>query len=504
MKIRNLILSAAATLALTAPAFAETLTWVSRANFHDWDPGAVYSEETYLLGNIYETLTFYEDGKVKPRLAESWVRLEDGAVWDVNLRTGVTFHDGSEMDAAAVKKSIEYIKNEGRGAAFLWAGLTGIEVVDTHQIKFSFAGPTAFDLIASGQYGSYIIAPAAVDKGHDWMQEANAIGTGPYKLVEYAPGERVLVEKHDDYWGGWAEGSFDRVIMQFVTESSTRVQMLQSGAADLGFIPSNQIELLNAGEKTAVAQGDSWRNSMFLFNVDKYPTDNLKFRQALTHLWDYESVVRDFLGGAGQLPQGPLPSTMWGAGTYEMPTFDIEKAAALLEESGIPQSDWQISIGYINDAQVYVDSAELFQALAAELGVTVNLEPNDWATLWPRAKNRETAANMTSMTWWPAYATPADWLYSQWHTEENALFNLSFYSNPAYDAAVGEFFGLEGADIEAATAKAIEAQDILMADTPAIFFADAQRYYGHSKTLNGMEHQFNPAYETLWLNKLTR
>ena len=467
-------------------------------------PAATYSEETYILGNVYETLTFYEDGKIKPRLAKSWEKSENGAVWTVNLRDDVKFHDGSMMNAAAVKKSIEYTRDEGRGAAFLWAGLKQIDVVSDFQLKLTFSSPTQFDYIASGQYGAYIIAPAAVDKGHDWLQKANAIGTGPYKLTQVDPGERVIMEKFDDYWGGWIDGTFDRVIVQIVTEASTRVQMLQSGAADIAFIPTDQIASLRAGEKTDVAAGDSWRNSMFLFNFKKYPTDNLKFRQALTHLFDYESVLNDLLGGMGKAVVGPLPPTMWGSGRFDMPAFDPAKARKLLEESGVPQSDWKVTVHYIGDVQFYAQAIELFQAHAAEAGVTVELLPGEWGVIWEKAKKVETSANMTSMTWWPAYATPADWLWAQWHTEENALFNLSFYSNADYDAATEAFIGLAGSDIEAATAKSIEAQTILMKDVPAIFYADMKRFYGHSATLKGMEHQFNPAYETLWLNKLTR
>jgi peptide/nickel transport system substrate-binding protein len=115
----------AAIATVAAPVYAETtLVWPTNYEYRDWDPAATYSIETFVLGNIYETLTFYENGKVQPRLATSWKKSDGGATWTMQLRKGVTFHDGSEFNAEAVRKSVLYTKNEGRGAAFLYEPLS--------------------------------------------------------------------------------------------------------------------------------------------------------------------------------------------------------------------------------------------------------------------------------------------------------------------------------------------------------------------------------------------
>lgn len=476
-----------------------TLIWPSSANYVDWDPAATYSQETFILGNIYETLTFYDDGEVKPRLATSWEKSEDGATWTMHLREGVTFQDGSDFNSESLKKSMMYTKEGGMGASFLYAGLTDIETPDPHTAVFKFKYPVAFDLIASSQYGSYIIAPAAVDKGHDWMQAGNAIGTGPYKLTKVDPGKLILLDRYDGYWGGWEDGQIDRVIQQIVSESSTRIQMLTSGEADLIKAPLSQIKSLGELPNVDVAAGGSWRNTMYLFNVSKYPTDNKKFREALAYLWDYKSVLENIYHGFGTKPIGPLPVTMWGHGEYDMPTYDPDVALKLLEESGVPQSDWKVTAMYISSDTEYSSSIELFQATAAQVGVEVELLPGEWGAIWAKAKKLETSANLMSMTWWPAYATPSDWLYSQYRTEKNALFNLSYYSNPDFDAAVDAASAAEGLGREIATKKYVAAQDILMQDPPAIFVADVERVYAHSASLTGMKSQLNPAYETVFV-----
>ena len=481
-----------------------TLNWPVRYSFKDWDPAATYSEETYVLGNIYETLTFYVDGKLMPRLATSWKKSDGGKTWTFQLRKGVKFHDGADMNAASVKKSVEWAKKEGRGATFLWGGLTATETPSSHTIVFKFKSPIALDLVASGQYGSYIISPGSVDQGHDWMQKGQGFGTGPYKFVKVDPGVQVVLEKFDGYWGGWKAGQIDRVLIPIVSEGATRIQMVKSGEGDITSGPTDQLKTVDAFNNVSVTQGTSWRNSMYLFNFKKYPTDNAKFREALTHLWDYESVLKDIMYGVGTAPVGPLPKSMWGHGKYDLPKFDPAKAKKLLEESGIPKKDWKVSAMYIGSVGAYSNTIELFQATAGEVGVQVELIPGDWGTIWGKSKKLETSANIQSMTWWPAYATPQDWLYAQYRTEKKALFNLSYYANPKFDAVLDAAIAAEGVNVKSSAAKYIEAQDILMKDHPAIYFADVDRYYAHSDKLKGMKTQFNPAYETLFVYDLRK
>ncbi len=511
MKMLRQITLASALAAITFACFASlaeaanTAVSPARASYHDWNPAATYSEETYVLGNIYETLTFYKDGKVMPRLATSWEASDGNKTWTFNLRKGVKFHDGDPMDAAAVKNSVEWTKKLGKGAAFLGGGLISAETTNSHTVVFKFKSPIALDLVASGQYGSYIVSPKSTAKGHDWLQQGGqGAGTGPYKWASYEKGVQIVIEKFDDYWGGWEAGQIDRVIVKTVKEGSTRIQMIKSGEGDLAVIPSDQVKAVDAAAGVSVSQGTGWRNSMFLFNFKKAPTDNAKFRQALAHIFNYDAVLNDIMHGVGTRPVGPLPKSMWGHGKYEMPQHDLAKAKILLGESGVPKSQWKVTAQYIGSVGSYSNSMELFQANAAELGVEVELLPNEWGVMWGKAKKLETSTNLTSMTWWPAYATPQDWLWAQWRTEKKALFNLSFYSNPEFDKSLDAAVAAEGVDLKDAADKYVKAQDVLMKDTPAIFMADSDRYYAHADKLKGMENQFNPAYETLFFYELRK
>lgn len=480
-----------------------TITWPTPDAYKDLDPASAYDNETLMLGNVYETLFFYEDGKVGPRLATSWEKSDGGATWTVKLRNGVKFHDGSPLDSAAVRKSMLYTRDLGQGAGFLYSTLKDVEAPDSLTAVFKFSAPIAFDLVASGQYGSYIIAPAAVDKGHDWLQAGNAIGTGPYKLTKFDPGKLTVLERFDDYWGGWKSGQVDRIIHPVVFEPSTRVQMVRSDQNVVSVVPMSQLGELEKLPNVDVAAGTSWRNYMFTMNTKKYPTDNKKFREALTHLWNYSAVIDNVFHGHASKPVGPLPVSMWGHGKYEMPDYDPAKAVKLLEESGVPKSDWRVSATYTTAKPEYADAIELFQATAAEAGVEVELVPyQSGATLMSKMRKLETASNMSAMIWWPAYPTPSDWLYSQYRTQKETSFNLSYYSNETFDAAVDKASATEGVDLKGSAETYIAAQDILMTDAPAIYYADSERAYAYSSGINGMEKSLNPAYETLFVYDL--
>ena len=174
----------------------------------------------------------------------------------------------------------------------------------------------------------------------------------------------------------------------------------------------------------------------------------------------------------------------------------------LLEESGVAKSDWKVSIAYIGTSEAYKNSALLFQANASEVGVEVELLPGEWGVIWDNAKNLATAPNMQSMTWWPTYATPNDWMVGLFRTEEKALFNLSHYSNAEYDRLLDEGIELEGSDRAKAIENYAKAQQILMDDAVAIFYADIKTRIARASDIQGLEA--NPAYAAVFFHRISR
>jgi peptide/nickel transport system substrate-binding protein len=144
----------------------------------------------------------------------------------------------------------------------------------------------------------------------------------------------------------------------------------------------------------------------------------------------------------------------------------------------------------------------LFQENARQAGVTVELLPGTWSNIWDKAKHLKTAPNMQSMTWWPTYATPNDWLIGLFRTEKKALFNLSHYSNPEFDKLLNMGVELEGSNRKKAIQLYGEAQQILMDDAVAIFYADIKGRVARAADIKGL--QVNPAYDAVFFHKLSR
>lgn len=507
MKItKYLLLGVILTLSMAA-ANAKTLTYAMYGDIRDWDPAVAFSLEVVMLANVYEPLIWYNpeeaDGQFTPALATDWSVSDDGLTWTFQLREGVTFHDGTAFNAEAAKYALDRTREMERGAWYIWASVDNIEATDTYELQITTRSPQPVDLIASSQYGSYMYSPEAAERGEDWFNEGNAAGTGPYEVRQWSQDQQVVLEAYEDYWGGWEDNQYDRVILRVVTENATQVQMLMSGEADfISLVPADIVDRVNEQEGVTAYAVPSWNNAQFLLNTQKYPTDNLEFRQALTHLWDYQAVVNDIYDGHAEVATGPIPSTMWGHNeNLEMPEFDMQKARELLEASGVPESDWQVSMAYIGTDEGYQNAATLFQAMGAQIGLDVELLPGEWGVIWDRAQTLETAPHMQSMTWWPTYPTPNDWLIGQYRTEDDILFNLSHYSNPEYDELVNEGADLEGVDRDAAIEKYHQAQQVLVDDAVAIFYADLKSRIARATDINGVTD--NPAYNAVFFYELS-
>lgn len=486
-----------------------TVVYATYGDIKDWDPAVAFSLEVMVLANIYEPLVYYDgrdggDQVLRPALAESWSVSEDGLVWTFKLRPEVRFHDGERLTAAAAKQSLDRTIALKKGGFYIWEAVNEIRAVDALTLEIETRYPAPIDLIASSQYAAYIYSPAAAKQSSDWFNQGRAAGTGPYRLRQWDRNQQIVLEKFDDYWGGWDAGQMTRVIFKVVRESATQVQLLLAGEADfLSLISVDLVTVFERNPEIRVAYIPSWKNSQFLLNTQKAPTNDVNFRKALAHAWDYSSVVDQVYAGSAEVSRGIIPKSLWGHdAALETPVFDLEKARQYLDQSSVPASERRISIAYIAASEAYQSAAELFQSKLAQIGVEAELKPGPWGTIWDAAKNPASAPNAISMTWWPTYATPSDWLTGLFRTEERPNFNLSYYANSDYDALVEAGIQLEATDRDAAILKYQAAQRRLIEDAVAIFYADLKERVLHRAELEGVRP--NPAYNTIFFYEIRR
>ncbi|HKW42611.1 MAG TPA: ABC transporter substrate-binding protein, partial [Thermoplasmata archaeon] len=211
---------------------SKTVVYATSSEMVTLDPSTEFSNSILVLPNIYETLTLWDPAAniAKASLATGWTHTTDGMNWTFTLRQSVKFHDGTSMNATAVKFSIMRTITMGGGAAYIWSPLGSaaqaagnIQVLGEFTIKFVTLYPAALDKIASSGYAAYIFSPATPGTNDTvkaaWFEAGHDSGTGPYTINTAAYTKTYLVlNRFADYWGGWKAGQFDNAIIKVIPD----------------------------------------------------------------------------------------------------------------------------------------------------------------------------------------------------------------------------------------------------------------------------------------------
>jgi len=290
---------------------------VEPAAFADFDPSSACTSELWVLVNVYETLTRYtplgSKDALQPGLATSWTVTDEGMTWTFKLREGAKFHDGADFDASAVKRSIERTQDLGQCAAFLLEPISEIQTPDPYTVVFNRAYPAPLDSILASPYGAWIMSPDAADKNAAWFAAGNEAGTGPYRFARYEPGQRLVVQRFDDYWRGWQSDQFDAVVFEMVDDPVAAEQMLRAGELDFAnqvILTPDQMASLDGQNGLRLDAAPSFGNWVIFLNHRRPPTDDLRVRQALAYSFPYESVIAHTMLGQGTLAHGAVPTSL--------------------------------------------------------------------------------------------------------------------------------------------------------------------------------------------------
>jgi len=483
-----------------APAAPLVLRIAYSSTIDTWDPIASFSTEAAYLPNVYETLLkINKPGsaeKYTPVLAESWSVSEDHMAYTFNLRPGVKFHDGEAMNAAAVKTSIETARDQG-GAGFIWASLDNVEVVDDLTVKFNLTNPQPMDLIASSMYAAYIISPKALEGYNpegDFFADGTSYGTGPYMVESYTPDVEAVFTQNPEYWGGWEDGQYEKVVASLVPEATTRQQMLEGGEVDLAErLPNENLGAFESDPNYTVFKEPSFFNYIAYFNTLRAPLDDVKVRQALSYAIPYQDIINIGASGLGTQSYGPVPAGVFpwddSVGQY---SYDLEKAKSLLAESGHEGGGFSIRMTYTASNASEEAFAPLIKDSFAQIGVDVTIEALSLGEQLKLARSGAEAQDMTLMLYWPAYADAGvDNLWSLFYYTEKPSWNLSYWNSPEYNALWDEAYTLSGTDINAAQAKYAEAVKLLVDEAPGVYFYDTMAVYVIPNAVTGFEYNLN-------------
>jgi len=486
-----------------APAELKILRVAATASVTTWDPSASFSTEALYMANIYEPLIWIRpDGTFEPALAESWDVSEDGLTWTFHLRPGVKFHDGSSLTADAVVASIERTRALGTGASWIWWMVESIEAVDEMTVRFTLSTPYPLDRVAASTYAAWIMSPAAAAmEDSEWFEAGNEAGTGPWMLESYTPDEEIVLTRFEDYWGGWDDDQFDKVVIGIVPEQVVQAQMLEGGEVDLALsLPVETYEKFQADPNFVVYEDDTLFNYVALLNTQKEPLNNKLVRQAIAYAIPYEDVVAVGAGGLGQQARGPVPHGLWPysdeVGQY---TYDPDKARELLAEAGYPDGGLSLVLTHAAENLSEERFAPVIRDALAEIGIDVEIRPMLWAQQWELAKGDPAEAqDIFLLLWWPTISDGYDNLSSMFHCEDEPFFNLCYYCNPEYDELIDTALELTATDPDTAQQMYIEAMNILVEDSPALFLYDTRVFRPVPTYLTGYEYNPNYPFSTFF------
>jgi peptide/nickel transport system substrate-binding protein len=403
------------------------------------DPAGNYDFGTFTLGaNIFEHLYEAKNGpKIVPVLATRCAPRGSTRTWRCNLRRGVTFHDGSEFDSADVKFSFERVLNAqvikqaaANTPSSLLSSLKSVTTNGKYVVTFNLKTPVSTwpYYLATGAAG--IVPSDAYQPNRLQPNDQPQIGTGPYRLTRYTPGQQAVFEPYDDYWGAGARN--DGLIIRYYSKSSTMKLAIERGEIDMAFQTFTPTELGSLAESrnVRVYQGQGAVIRYLVLNVEREPFDNVNVRRALAYMMPRQAIASRVYRGTVKplysMPPAGLPGHIDAFASRYGRAPNIAAARRELQRAGMtmpfPIEIWWTPTHY-GDASAD-EYAEMKRGLERGGVFRVTLKSSEWAQYSSVLGNNY---NAFQLGWFPDYPDPENYVVSFY---QNGNFTENGYSNP--------------------------------------------------------------------------
>jgi peptide/nickel transport system substrate-binding protein len=403
-----------------------------------------------ILVNVYEGLVRYRTGSLEPApgLATSWTVSDDGLIYTFQLKSDVHFHDGSPLDAEAVRFNFERILDpdhpyHGTGPfplAFFFEQIAAIEVLDSLRIRFVLTEPFAPFLSNLAYPTGLLVSPAAVRRwGRDYGRHPS--GTGPFRFVDWHAGERVQLRRFDGYHSEPAQ--IDRLIFRPVTDPMTRVAELMAGGVDvaLELSPDNVAAFRRrAGFQVLEQAGPHlW---FLILNCREGPFADPRVRRAASLAVDREALLHSVLRDTAVPAAGPIPRAFaWAADPDLAPDpHDPGRARALLAEAGIgDDTELRFLVPRGGSGMLApLAMATAIQADLAQVGLRAKIESFEWNAYLAQVNDGLAGrADLAAMAWMTNDPDTLPYLALRCDAgPAKGGFNSGYYCNPAVDTLI--------------------------------------------------------------------
>ena len=390
VNIRPLFLGIAGAALLAGMATAKTdITVAMQLEPPHLDPtsAAAGAIDSVLYSNVFEGLTrFMRDGSVVPGLAESWEISDDGLTYTFNLRSGVTFHDGTAMDAEDVKFTLDRILAEDSANAqkALYSAISVVEVIDPTTVRLTLSEPNGNMLFNLAWGDAVIVAPESIEN-----IKQQPIGTGPFKFDSWTQGDSIRISQYAGYWGD--QPALTEATFKFISDPTAAFAAMMAEDVDVftGFPAPENLPQFEADPRFQVLVGSTEGETILAINNKQAPFDDLRVRQAVAHAIDRQAIIDGAMFGYGTpigthfAPHNPAYVDLTAESAY-----DPDMARALLAEAGMPDG-FETTL-HLPPPSYARRGGEIIAAQLAEVGIKaeiINVEWAQWLETVFRGKN---------------------------------------------------------------------------------------------------------------------
>lgn len=386
--------------------------------------------------------------EIGPGLAEKVDVAPDGLSYTFSLRKGVKFHDGSPWNAEAFKFNVErnykedhpFFHKAGAGVTRqVYRAVDRTEVVDEHTARVFMKQVYGDFLHYMSIWQNNIASPEAIKKHGNEEYGNNAVGTGPFKFVEHIKGERLVLERFDDYWG--EKPYLDKIIWRPITEPAQRVNALLTKEADwINVVPPDNRAQIEADRNLVFSTAVFPHTWCWMLNFREKPFNQLEVRQAANYALDRERLVKDILKdtaspayqtfGPGSTAHRSLPDNL-------KMVYDPEKAKSLIRQAGYPdgfETEWWFPISG-SGMMIPGPMNEFIQQNLAQVGIRIKFKTFEWQTylqsFWqgiPTGQN----VGAFNQSWNSDFGYNANRFFDSQLQAPNGA-NINWYSNPKID-----------------------------------------------------------------------
>lgn len=412
MLVRRLTLAAALSLGAGIAAAQQTdITVGMQLEPPNLDPtgGAAAAIDEVVYANVFEGLTRYRsDGSIAPALAESWEISDDGTVYTFRLHEGVTFHDGTTMDAEDVKFSLDRARAEDSTNAqkALFAGIADVTVVDPLTVRVTLDGPNGGFLTNMAWGDAVIVAPESIDAA-----ATAPVGTGPFKFSRWVQGDRIELEANPDYWGEPA--ALTKATFKFISDPTAAFAAMMAGDIDAfpGYPAPETLVQFEADPRFKLLIGSTEGETILAMNNKDEVLSDIRVRKAISHAIDRQAIIDGAMFGYGTPigthfpPHNPDYLDLTGLSAH-----DPDLARQLLAEAGYGDG---LSLTLKLPPPSYARrGGEIIAAQLRDVGIDVEVSNLEWAQ-WLEQVFRGKDFDMTIVS----------------HTEPN---DINIYARPDY------------------------------------------------------------------------